>query len=93
MYKSKITNTIKYSVLLLALICVFQIPTKASAAVTTGTEFTENYDSVIIDVTIYIFQKMTHLFTIFPLNVVMIASICGIAFGLLGRAKRTVTNK
>lgn len=33
MYESKATNTIKYGVLLLALICVFQLPIKAKALV------------------------------------------------------------
>lgn len=42
MYKSKLTSTIKYSLFLLVLICVFQIPTKASAAISIGTDFDDS---------------------------------------------------
>lgn len=68
-------------------------PEPTPSETTDGVQFRDIFDATIVDVLINILKKMTHLFTIFPINVVMIASICGIAFGLLGKAKRTATNK
>ena len=68
-------------------------PEPTPSETTGGVQFSDIFDATIVDVLINILKKMTHLFTIFPLNVVMIAFICGIAFGLLGKAKRTATNK
>lgn len=68
-------------------------PEPTPSETTDRVQFSDIFDATIVDVLINILKKMTHLFTIFPLNVIMIASICGIAFGLFGKAKRTATNK
>lgn len=68
-------------------------PEPTPSETTDGVQFRDIFDVAIVDVLINILKKMTHLFMIFPINVVMIASICGFAFGLLGKAKRTATNK
>lgn len=68
-------------------------PESTPSETTDGVQFADIFDATIVDVLINILKKMTRLFTIFPLNVVMIASICGIALGLLGKAKKTATKK
>ena len=54
--------------------------------------FADIFDASIIDTLIELLKKLTHLFTIFPVNLLIIGSIVGIAFGLLRKAKRTATN-
>lgn len=54
--------------------------------------FSDIFDVTIIETLINLLKKLTHLFTIFPVNLLIIGSIVGIAFGLLRKAKRTATN-
>jgi len=54
--------------------------------------FSDIFDETIIETLINLLKKLTHLFTIFPVNLLIIGSIVGIAFGLLRKAKRTATN-
>lgn len=54
--------------------------------------FSDIFDVSIIETLINLLKKLTHLFTIFPVNLLIIGSIVGIAFGLLKKAKRTATN-
>ena len=54
--------------------------------------FSDIFDESIIETLINLLKKLTHLFTIFPVNLLIIGSIVGIAFGLLKKAKRTATN-
>lgn len=63
----------------------------SGAAVTEPAKFADIFDSSIIDALIELLKKLTHTFTIFPLNLVMISAIAGIAFGLMRKAKKTAT--
>ena len=94
MYKSKITNTIKYSVLLLALICVFQIPTKASAAMslTPTPTFILNTNTTVdnyVDAALYCVSKVISLFKEFPLNIILAFMVASVILGIFMKAKRT----
>lgn len=51
--------------------------------------FSDIFDETIIDALINLLKKLTHLFTIFPVNLALISTIVGIAFALLWKAKRT----
>lgn len=55
-------------------------------------KFADIFDIEIIDVLINLLKKLTHLFVIFPVNLLIIGSVAGIAFGLLHKAKRTATS-
>ena len=55
-------------------------------------KFADIFDETIIDTLIELLKKLTHLFTIFPVNLALIGMIVGIAFALLRKAKRTATN-
>lgn len=63
-----------------------------TGTVTDPATFADIFDATIIDTLIELLKKLTHLFTIFPVNLLIIGSIVGIAFGLLRKAKRTATN-
>lgn len=66
--------------------------TLLTGTVTEPAKFADIFDSEIIDVLIELLKKLTHLFTIFPVNLLIIGSIVSIAFGLLYKAKRTATS-
>lgn len=63
-----------------------------TGTVVESAKFSDIFDMAIIDTLIELLKKLTHLFTIFPVNLLIIGSIAGIAFGLLHKAKRTATS-
>lgn len=62
-----------------------------TGTVTEPASFADIFDETIIDTLINLLKKLTHLFTIFPVNLALISTIVGIAFALLWKAKRTAT--
>ena len=46
-------------------------------------------DSALVESLISLAKSCMGLFSEFPLNIILIGSLCGVAFGLIARAKRT----
>lgn len=63
-----------------------------TGTMTEPAKFSDIFDMAIIDTLIELLKKLTHLFAIFPVNLLIISSIVGIAFGLFYKAKRTATS-
>jgi len=46
-------------------------------------------DTTLVDSLISLAKSCMGLFAEYPLNVILIGSLCGVAFGLIAKAKRT----
>lgn len=56
-------------------------------------KFADIFDASIVDVLLELLIKFTQLFKIFPINLILISTIAGIAFGLLRKAKKAAVGK
>lgn len=63
-----------------------------TGTVTEPANFADIFDASIIDTMIDLLKKLTHLFTIFPVNFVLIGTIVGVAFGLIRKARKAATH-
>lgn len=64
----------------------------ANAAVTvlaTGEATTNTIDQTLVDSLINLAKACMGLFTEFPINIILIGGLCGVAFGLIRKAKKT----
>lgn len=55
--------------------------------------FGDIFDASIVDTLLELLIKFTQLFKIFPINLILISTIAGIAFGLLRKAKKAAVGK
>lgn len=57
--------------------------------VATGEAVTNGIDAGLVEQLISLCRSCMGLFTDFPINIILIGGLCGVAFGLIRKAKKT----
>lgn len=70
------------------------MPLYLTGEVVNAVQFTDVFQLDIVNTLVDVMKSMTSLFTIFPINLLLIGGpILGVAFGIFRKAKRTATGK